>query len=263
MLERAGASGATVMELPIGQHVASLVAGQVDACYTLEPTGTIGRMNGTTRIIEAGVVAKYILGDPMAPVARRRSQPDQRIHQEEPRGGQEIHRRLRPRHRAGAHQAGRSAAVHEGLHRHRRRAHRPRCRWPRTCCTTSSSPATWRTSRSSTTCSPKRASSRRRSRRGRQPDLQGLKGRAMAETTSTTAGAWSPPAGPRPASAAPKTHRLGQAAALRRPPGPVHRLGPGGAAGLHQAHPAATTRRHWCSRWSPAWRAGRCCWTSP
>ena len=67
MLERAGASGAIVSELPIGQHVAALVAGQVDACYTLEPTGTIGRMNGTTRVIEAGVVARYILGDPMAP----------------------------------------------------------------------------------------------------------------------------------------------------------------------------------------------------
>lgn len=67
MLERAGATGATVSELPIGQHIASLVAGQVDACYTLEPTGTIGRMNGTTRVIEAGVVAKYILGDAMAP----------------------------------------------------------------------------------------------------------------------------------------------------------------------------------------------------
>ncbi len=67
MLERAGATGATVTELPIGQHIASIVAGQVDACYTLEPTGTIGRMNGTTRIIESGVVAKYILGDAMAP----------------------------------------------------------------------------------------------------------------------------------------------------------------------------------------------------
>jgi NitT/TauT family transport system substrate-binding protein len=67
MLERAGATGTTVMELPIGQHIASLVAGQVDACYTLEPTGTIGRMNGTTRVLEAGVVAHYILGDPMAP----------------------------------------------------------------------------------------------------------------------------------------------------------------------------------------------------
>ena len=67
MLERAGATGAMVSELPIGQHVAAIVAGQVDACYTLEPTGTVGRMNGTTRVIEAGVVAKYILGDPMAP----------------------------------------------------------------------------------------------------------------------------------------------------------------------------------------------------
>lgn len=67
VLERAGATGATVMELPIGQHVAALAAGQVDAVYTLEPTGTIGRLNGTTRMIESGVIAKYVLGDPMAP----------------------------------------------------------------------------------------------------------------------------------------------------------------------------------------------------
>lgn len=67
MLERAGATGVTVVELPISQHVAALAAGQVDACYTLEPTGTIGRMNGTTRVLESGVVARYILGDPMAP----------------------------------------------------------------------------------------------------------------------------------------------------------------------------------------------------
>jgi NitT/TauT family transport system substrate-binding protein len=67
MLERAGASGASVVELPIGQHVAAIAAGQVDACYTLEPTGTVGRLNGITRLLEAGVVAHYILGDPMAP----------------------------------------------------------------------------------------------------------------------------------------------------------------------------------------------------
>jgi NitT/TauT family transport system substrate-binding protein len=67
VLERAGATGATVVELPIAQHVATLAAGQLDACYTLEPTGTIGRMNGTTRVLEAGVIARYILGDPMAP----------------------------------------------------------------------------------------------------------------------------------------------------------------------------------------------------
>jgi NitT/TauT family transport system substrate-binding protein len=67
VLERAGAAGTNVTELPIGQHVAALAAGQVDAVYTLEPTGTVGRLNGTTRVLEAGVIAKYVLGDPMAP----------------------------------------------------------------------------------------------------------------------------------------------------------------------------------------------------
>ncbi len=67
MLERAGAGAVNVTELPIGQHVAALAAGQVDAIYTLEPTGTVGRLNGQTRALEVGVVAKYILGDPMAP----------------------------------------------------------------------------------------------------------------------------------------------------------------------------------------------------
>ena len=67
MLERAGAGAVNVSELPIGQHVAAIAAGQVDAVYTLEPTGTVGRLNGTTRLLEAGVVARYVLGDPMAP----------------------------------------------------------------------------------------------------------------------------------------------------------------------------------------------------
>ena len=57
MLERAGATGATVVELAISQHVAAVAAGQLDACYTLEPTGTVGRLNGTTRVLEAGVIA--------------------------------------------------------------------------------------------------------------------------------------------------------------------------------------------------------------
>ena len=67
MLERAGAGAVNVTELPIGQHVAAIASGQLDAVYTLEPTGTVGRLNGTTRLLEAGVVAKYILGDPLAP----------------------------------------------------------------------------------------------------------------------------------------------------------------------------------------------------
>lgn len=67
ILEKAGVAGVKVTELPIAQHVAAIAAGQVDAVYTLEPTGTVGRLNGTTRVLEAGVVARYILGDPMAP----------------------------------------------------------------------------------------------------------------------------------------------------------------------------------------------------
>lgn len=67
ILERGGAAGATVVELPIAQHIAALAAGQIDGCYTLEPTGTIGRLNGTTRVLEGGVVSKYVLGDAMAP----------------------------------------------------------------------------------------------------------------------------------------------------------------------------------------------------
>ncbi len=67
MLERAGAGAMSVTELPIGQHVAAIAAGQMDAIYTLEPTGTVGRMNGITRVLEAGVVARYVLGDPQAP----------------------------------------------------------------------------------------------------------------------------------------------------------------------------------------------------
>jgi NitT/TauT family transport system substrate-binding protein len=66
VLERSGVTDATVIELPIGQHVASIAANQIDAVYTLEPTGTVGRLNGITRILEAGVISRYILGDPTA-----------------------------------------------------------------------------------------------------------------------------------------------------------------------------------------------------
>lgn len=67
VFERGGAAGANVVELPFPQHVGSIVAGQIEGAYSLEPQGTIGRLNGATRVLEAGVVAKYILGDPMAP----------------------------------------------------------------------------------------------------------------------------------------------------------------------------------------------------
>ena len=67
VLERAKATNTTVVELPIAQHVAAIAANQIDACYTLEPTGTVGRLKGITRNLEVGVIARYVLGDDMAP----------------------------------------------------------------------------------------------------------------------------------------------------------------------------------------------------
>jgi NitT/TauT family transport system substrate-binding protein len=67
ILEKNGIANPTVTELPIGQHVPALAAGQIDAAYTLEPTGTAGRLKGLTRVLEPGVIAKYVLGDPDAP----------------------------------------------------------------------------------------------------------------------------------------------------------------------------------------------------
>lgn len=67
ILEKNGVTDARVVELPIGQHVPSLAAGQLDAVYTLEPTGTAGRLKGLTRVLENGVISKYILGAADAP----------------------------------------------------------------------------------------------------------------------------------------------------------------------------------------------------
>ncbi|WP_077033290.1 ABC transporter substrate-binding protein [Pelomonas sp. KK5] len=67
VLEKNGVTNARVVELPIGQHVAALAAGQLDAVYTLEPTGTAGRLKGLTRVLETGVIASYALGSKDAP----------------------------------------------------------------------------------------------------------------------------------------------------------------------------------------------------
>jgi len=67
ILERNGIVNPQVTELPVGQHVPALAAGQIDAVYTLEPTGTAGRLKGLTRVLETGVIAKYVLGDADAP----------------------------------------------------------------------------------------------------------------------------------------------------------------------------------------------------
>ena len=67
ILEKNGVPDAKVIELPIGQHVPALAADQLDAVYTLEPTGTAGRLKGLTRVLENGVISKYVLGAADAP----------------------------------------------------------------------------------------------------------------------------------------------------------------------------------------------------
>ena len=55
------------MEMSPAQHIAALVSGQIDAVYTYEPNGTVGRLDGTTTVLESGVRSKYLLGDANAP----------------------------------------------------------------------------------------------------------------------------------------------------------------------------------------------------
>lgn len=69
ILEKNGFSAdeVKVIELPVGQHVAALAAGQIDGVYTLEPTGTVGRLKGLARTLETGVISRYVLGNADAP----------------------------------------------------------------------------------------------------------------------------------------------------------------------------------------------------
>lgn len=67
ILQKNGVEDAEVTQLKFNQHPAAVESGQIDAACTIEPMGTIGTLKGITRVLEAGVVAKYILGSPMAP----------------------------------------------------------------------------------------------------------------------------------------------------------------------------------------------------
>lgn len=67
ILAAAGVTNPQVQQIEIRQHIAAIESGQIDAAYTLEPTGTVGEVKGLTRILENGVVSKYILGDAKAP----------------------------------------------------------------------------------------------------------------------------------------------------------------------------------------------------
>src|SRR5215469_647081 len=53
----------TIDQLDMSQHVNVMTSGTFDAGYTLEPQASIMRKLGVARTLEAGVIAKYILGD--------------------------------------------------------------------------------------------------------------------------------------------------------------------------------------------------------
>ena len=67
ILERGGVANPQVVELPLGQLLPSLAAGQVDAAYVLEPTAVIGRRQSISRVLETAVISRYVLGDPKTP----------------------------------------------------------------------------------------------------------------------------------------------------------------------------------------------------
>lgn len=52
----------TIDQLDMGQHVNAMTAGTFDGGYTLEPSATIMEKLGVAKTVEAGVIAKYILG---------------------------------------------------------------------------------------------------------------------------------------------------------------------------------------------------------
>jgi NitT/TauT family transport system substrate-binding protein len=56
----------TIDQLDMGQHVNAMTAGTFDAGYTLEPNASVMRKLGVATTLEAGVIARYVLGNPNA-----------------------------------------------------------------------------------------------------------------------------------------------------------------------------------------------------
>jgi NitT/TauT family transport system substrate-binding protein len=54
----------TIDQLDMGQHINAMKAGTFDGGYTLEPNASVMNQLGFAKTVEAGVIAKYVLGDP-------------------------------------------------------------------------------------------------------------------------------------------------------------------------------------------------------
>jgi NitT/TauT family transport system substrate-binding protein len=56
----------TLDQLDVGQHVGAIAAGTFDGGYSLEPAVSVMKKNNVATVVEAGLIAKYVLGDPNA-----------------------------------------------------------------------------------------------------------------------------------------------------------------------------------------------------
>jgi NitT/TauT family transport system substrate-binding protein len=56
----------TIDQLDMGQHINAMKAGTFDGGYTLEPNASVMNKLGFAKTVEAGVIAKYVLGDPQS-----------------------------------------------------------------------------------------------------------------------------------------------------------------------------------------------------
>ena len=56
----------SIDQLDMGQHINAMKAGTFDGGYTLEPNASVMNQLGFAKTVEAGVIAKYVLGDPQS-----------------------------------------------------------------------------------------------------------------------------------------------------------------------------------------------------
>jgi NitT/TauT family transport system substrate-binding protein len=56
----------TLSEQQLGNMIGAMQSGNFDAAYALEPIASIAESNGIARLLEAGVISRYILGRPDA-----------------------------------------------------------------------------------------------------------------------------------------------------------------------------------------------------
>lgn len=56
----------TLDQLDVGQHVGAIAAGTFDGGYSLEPAVSVMKKNNVATVVEAALIAKYVLGDPNA-----------------------------------------------------------------------------------------------------------------------------------------------------------------------------------------------------